>query len=200
MRLRWLTGPFLLLLASVVVTGCTRYRYVVVEPPDIAGVVPDKDDLVYETESAEYRLRAVSDRLVVRVFNRSSLPLVLVGEASSLVDPQGQSRPVLGQTIEPGSFAKWILPPPLPTIERTGPNFYFGVGYRYGHAGPRRADADGVWPVDGEAIAPRYLRVYDESNPYLWTWPGEGTVRLRLAFERDGRRTEYRLVIARQKR
>jgi hypothetical protein len=206
----------LLLLATVGSAGCARYGFTVIDPPDIAGPVGESDDTVYRRDLVEYRLRAVDGRLVLRLLNVTDAPLILSGEKSAIVDPTGQSRPVSGQSIEPGSFIKLILPPPRPTIERTGPSIHIGAGYRYGayhrsggqyrDRGDRyRHGASGYGRyayydpfLHDELTSTRYYRVYDDANPFYWSWSGEGTVRLRLVYGQAGRNdAEDRFVFAR---
>ena len=172
--------------------GCARYEYDVVSPPQAAGHVGTKSDHTFALDPLEYRLRTLDNRLVLRVYNPTGENVTLLGARSTVVDPDGQSHPLVTQTIAPGgSFIKLILPPPRPRVYRGGPTFGIGVGTRVGSAARRRGyygyggayDAFDDWPYDG---GPRYMTVYDETDTYYWDWKGEGQVRLNLVYARDG--------------
>src|SRR5262245_18500672 len=109
--------------------GCTKYDYEIVDPPDLAGRIGFDEDFLVTTDVAEYRFRAAGDRLVARIYNNEQTALRLDGQRSTVISPDGQSRPVIGQTIAPGSFIKLLLPPPLPTYDTYGPGFHYGFYY-----------------------------------------------------------------------
>jgi hypothetical protein len=204
--------PILAAAVLLILAGCARYEFDLIDPPDLATHVGEKQDTVFRTDAAEYRLRAVSGRLVMRVYNTGEQPLTLAGERSSVVDPAGESHPLIAQTIEPGSYIRLLFPPPLPTLQRSGPSFRIGVGggYRYGyyrfrddrgrrytHRYPRY---DPYFADDG-FYETRYYRVYDDANPLYWDWRGEGQIRIKLVYELpdDGETLEDRFVIVRTK-
>ena len=159
-------------------TGCARYEYDVVSPQQAAGHVGTKGDHTFALDPLEYRLRTVDNRLVVRVYNPTSANVTLLGGRSVVVDPSGQSHPLITQTIAPGgSFIKLIIPPPRPRFYGGGPTF--GVGVGVGRAYPGPYDEPGWYPDD-----PHYMTVYDESDAYYWDWKGEGEARLNLVYAR----------------
>src|SRR5687768_949125 len=87
-----LIGMALLTLAA---TGCTRYDYALVNPPDVAGPVGRKAPTVVTREPLRYELLAKEDRLVMIVHNDADEAAVkLVGEDSYVVDPGGESHPL----------------------------------------------------------------------------------------------------------
>src|SRR5687768_17048777 len=139
-----------LLLMSMLATACARYEYDVVAPPQAAGHVGTKDDHRFALDPLEYRLRTVDNRLVMRVYNPTEASVTLLGARSTVVDPDGQSRPLQTQTIAPGgTFIKLIFPPPRPRYYRGGPTFGIGVGvgaYPHHHHHHRSAIDD--WPYD----------------------------------------------------
>lgn len=193
--------------------GCVRYEYHVIEPPDLAVRVPPREVATVRSESAEYRLRAHSAQLVIDVYNPGDGPLLLSGSRSVLVDPNGQSHPLLTQTIAPASYIRLWLPPPPSVAPRAGPSVSIGFGgaYRYGRY---RREHD---PDRGERYRHGYGRyayydpfyfdsyrtgthwAYDELDPASWRWTGESTIRLVLVFERDGRFAEDALIISRRR-
>ena len=62
------------------------------------------------SRSIRWNIAALGDnRLVMRVFNRRRMRSSSVPKR--IVDPNGQSHPIRGQTIVPGSFIKLIIPP-----------------------------------------------------------------------------------------
>jgi hypothetical protein len=173
-----------LLLASLLLftlTGCATYEYDIVRPPDLRLHVFHDRDLVIQRAPLEYRLRAYEDRLVVRIYNSTQDTLKLVGDQSTVVDPTGQSHPLRGTAILPGTYIKLILPP-APHIEPAGPSVTFGMTYGVGYwhhpyYGPYWY---GGYPYWNE---PRYIVVYEAGESY-WTWHGETDVRVVLTFQR----------------
>ena len=111
-----------------------------------------------------------------------------------MVDPEGQSHPLRGQSIAAKSFIKLILPPMRPRIENTGPTFGIGVGTyvgdgRYGRHG---------YLYDDWYDEPRYFTVVDD-NAIYWNWSGEGEIRLSLVFARKDEAFTHEFVIRRVK-
>ncbi|HEY7086605.1 MAG TPA: hypothetical protein VH518_00870 [Tepidisphaeraceae bacterium] len=183
-----------LLLAGGWLIGCTQYEYDVVRPPELAQHVGAKEDVVIQLDPLEYRLRTVENRLVMRIYNHTDDAMTLVGQRSSVVDPDGQSHPLPTLSMPPGSFIKLILPPPAPVIE-TNPTFGIGVSGGFGDSRRRGYPYD---PEYGLADGPRYFTVYDNGQFY-WDWKGEGSIRLNLAFDRGGKTFEHEFVIGRRK-
>ena len=205
MRLRplaLLPSAFILAFAS----GCARYEYDVLEPADLAGHVGANSWVSLRRQGdLEYRLRTADDRLVMLVYNRGGATVKLLGEDSALVDPRGESRPVAGATLPPGSYVKRIFPPPRPRVERYGPSIGIGIGAGYGggygrhrhgfHRHGHRFGSDFYDPVE-----PRYYTVYDPSDRRYFAWPGGTSVRLLLTFEREGGETVRHEFLVRRTR
>ena len=166
--------------------GCARYEYDIVRPADLAQHVGTKQWTTFTLDDLEYRLRSYDNRLVALIYNRSEQPVRLSGEESTAVDPRGESHPLRGRTILPGSHIKLILPPPRPRVRDYGPRFGFGMGvgisrrYRRDHFGYGTYD-------DLTDYGPRYYTVYDASDATYWAWPGEGNATIVLAYERGER-------------
>lgn len=178
--------------------GCARYEFDVVEPAQFAGRA-GKSDYVFEREPLEYKLRSVSNRLVMRIYNSTNDSITLQGQQSTVVDPDEQSHPLLTQTIAPRSFIKLIFPPPRPYIEGYGPAFGVGV---YGVYGSSRASPYYPYYYEGtysDASEPRYFAVYDDLDTYFWDWKGEGQMRLSLVFERGEQTFTHDFVIGRKR-
>jgi hypothetical protein len=185
----WRLGPWLLPLVALL-TGCAHFEYDLVRPASLARHIGDKQAQVLHVDPLEYRMQSAEDRLVIKIYNPTDDTIQLLGRASSVVDPEGESHPLRDRTIAPGSFVKLILPPLAPEIEPVGPVIGVGVvgpyPYPYRRRFYRRAWGDpwgGVWyyPAYPE---PAYYSVYDVNDPYYWDWDDEADVRLILVFQR----------------
>ena len=177
----------LFVLAGLSAGGCVRYEYDIVRPPDLARHIREDRDLIIHRPPLEYRMRSVENYLVIRVFNPTPEPIRLLGDQSFVIDPYGQSHPLQGQTIAPGTYIKLIFPPPRPQVEPTGPTIGFGVGMGFGRAwgyGPGRW---GYWGYDAYYDPywdyPRYYTVYS-GNAVYWNWTGQSDVRVSMVYQR----------------
>ena len=182
----------LVLLLVLLAGGCARYEHQIVRPQELTAHIGRKVDTVLAREPLEYRLRTVDNRLVMRIYNPTDDAIQLLGEESTVVDPEGQSHPLRSQTLAPSSFIKLILPPMPPRIQRVGPSFGIGVGTRIGYhrRHPYHHPYDPFYPE------PMYLRIVDD-DVYYWDWPGTGQIRLMLIFDRSGERIRHEFVIGR---
>lgn len=192
--MRWLA-----LLACIFVSaGCATYEYDIVRPAEFAGHVGSKTDRVVTLDPIEYRFLAVDNHLVVRIFNTSGEPIQLLGQQSSLIDPQGQARGVPSQTIYPAAFLKFILPPMPPNVTPTGPSVTFGLGVGIG-----RRDDDPppiVLPADSPRPdqPPIYIDVITDPA-YVWDWPDKTEVRLYLAYQQGQKTFNHEFIFRSQK-
>ena len=151
-----------------------------------------------------YAFRVKENRLVARVFNPTDGSIRLIGDRSVAVDPDGQSHPLQGQTIAPGSYAQLILPPPRPRVRGFGPRLGVGlgvgvpIGYRGGARRYRYADPYFGGGLGGGGY--RDYTVYDEGDSYYWSWKGETVARFTFAYEGEGGDTfAHSFVVARRK-
>jgi hypothetical protein len=164
----------LLLELAILVGGCARYEFDIVEPPHLARHIggASEGEAVIRRDDLDYRMSAYEGRLVLRIANSSEDPIELLGAESYVVDPGNQSHPLASQSIAPHSFIKLILPPLRP-IYRAEPVFGFGVSASRGlpDRQPRVIDD-----------APPHMILYDDAQTY-WAWEGESAVRLRLAWK-----------------
>ena len=210
-RMRATRASMLLLLVCCLVTsGCARYEYDLVQPPELARHVANKVDSTFDRDPLHYALRTVDNRLVMRIYNRTDEPMELIGPRSSLVDPSGQSHPLRSQPMAGQSFIKLIFPPPRPLVYDPGPTFGVGVGYGIGSAYPHRHyrypyyhswgsfyDDD---PWCGDYDYPRYFAVYDEGDVYYWDWRGSGNeARVSLVFRRGEKEFKHEFTFRRVK-
>jgi hypothetical protein len=190
----WL--PTTLAVALFVAGGCARYEYDLVSPPDLARHIGSKADEVLRVDPLEYRLRSFDNRLVVHVHNPTDDPVQLVGGQSYVVAPTGQSHPLRGQTIAPGTFIKLIFPPPRPYYPASHPNF--GIGFGVGIS--RRVSAGYSSPLyDPLWNEPRYYTYYDENDATYWDWDGQTDAKVHLAFQRGGNTFAHDFTFHRKK-
>jgi hypothetical protein len=165
-------------------TGCYHYEYRIVSPPDFQRRIFADRELVVHRDPMEYRFLAEQDLLVIRIFNPTQEPIQLLGQQSSVVDPHGQSHPLLGQVIPPGAYIKLILPP-MPRYEVVSAphaSVGFGFGYGFHHHGYYGGWYAPIW-YDPGWDEPRYVAVYEPGQSY-WRWDGPGDVRLILTLQR----------------
>jgi hypothetical protein len=182
----------------VSLVGCTHYEYDILRPPEFARHIGTKADEIFQRDPLEYRLITVDNHLVMRIFNMTDDAITLLGQRSSVVDPNGQSHPLPTQTMAAHSFVKLIFPPLRPHVERLGPSIGIGIGGVYGSA-HRHYSAWGFTDDYYDFDEPRYLTVYDDNSSIYWDWNGEGEMRVMLVFERADQTFEHEFVIARKK-
>jgi hypothetical protein len=186
-----------LLCSLPLIGGCATYEFDLTRPEQFATHIGRKQDVRVTIDPLEYRFRTLENRLVVRIFNPTNDAIELSGSQSSAVDPKGESHPLRGQTIVPGTFVKLILPPMRPTVYDPGPHFGFGFGI-VGRAGNPFHDPFYGPFGSGFYDEPRYYTVYDDDN-YYWNWPGESTARLLLTFRRGEQSFRHQFTFARKK-
>jgi hypothetical protein len=193
----------LFLLSGLWSTGCTKYEYDVIAPPELAQPVGTKNWAVMDYDSLQYRLLTVDNRLVMQIHNPTNASIQLQGDKSVVVDPQGQSHALRSQTIAPASFIKLILPPMPNRVERSGPSFGFGLGLGIGSAGYGRhrgfGGAYGGYWNDPFYDAPRYYSVVDPNDSTYWEWDGEGNIRLTIVYDQAGKPLTHMFTIGRRK-
>src|SRR5689334_8058091 len=95
-----------LLVAAALLTGCARYEFDLVSPPNLARHIGGQSDEAVRIDPLEYRLRASENRLVMSIFNPTADPITLAGERSYVIAPDGQSHPLRTQTIAPNTFVR----------------------------------------------------------------------------------------------
>lgn len=186
--------PLFIALLLLIATGCAKYEYDLVSPPDLRTHIGTKADAVTPVDPLVYRWRTVDNRLIVRIYNPTEDPIELLGEKSTVVAPSGESHPLRSQTIAPQSHAKLILPPRRPRVYNSGPTFGVGVGMR--------VDArDRGYPASHDPFddRPRYLVVYDDGHALYWDWNGETEIRLSLVYQHGEDPIRHQFVIQRRK-
>lgn len=176
-KLLWLIG------AWVLVTGCARYEYALIEPSRLARTLGDEGTrITYEPLDYDF---AVRDGMLSMAIANPTLEAVRVdGAKSYVVSPDGASHPVpVSGSIAPRSFTAMVLPPEPPAY-RSQPRFSigFGVGHFSApfHHGPFMSHGFGYHFYDSVYEGPRDY--YPVNLPNYWTWK-TGQVRLRVAYE-----------------
>ena len=188
-----------ILAAATLLGGCATYEYDLTAPSEFARHIPRKVDAVVTREPFEYKMQSVDNRLVIRIYNQTDDQIQLLGERSSIVDPDGQSHPLRGGPIAPHSFLKLIIPPPRPRVYESNPTFGVGVGVGVGsyhnthHHHPYYHSND---PLDDY---PRYIAVYDDNDTRYWDWKGEGEARLNLVFQHGDKEIRQEFTFRRGK-
>ena len=185
-------APFLLLVGG---SGCAKYEYNLVRPPELAGHVGSNADAVVTVDPLEYRMRSVDNRLVLRVFNPTQDAVELLGAKSAAVDPNGQSHPFHAQTIVPGSFIKLIIPPIRPRVYEP----YYGPTWGFGTGVGTRVSGHSHCHSAANSSGPLYLMMMDENDTYYWDWSGESGCRLLLVYSRAGKEFTHEFFFLRQK-
>lgn len=162
-----------LLLTALLLTGCARYDFRIVEPQSLSQTITAVQTRI-TTENMRYDMIAKENRLVMLATNPAGQPVELLGAKSYVVDPVGASHPLRSQTIPPNSYMKLILPPLRPRFEQQNPQFMFGVGTQTSQA-------------PASSTAPLRLDIYEDVNNYYWDWDGSAPIRLSLTYQRvDG--------------
>jgi hypothetical protein len=183
--------------------SCAHYEYDILQPTTMPVThVGTSEDVIYGDGPVRYHFRTEDDRLVVRVFNSSPLPLEVVGVKSTVIDPSGQARPLRSVVLPPGAFTKIVLPPIRPEfVDPYGRHrIYDGPGYGPGYgggAGPgygRREFNTGGY-FDDE---PRYYVLADGGETY-WEWQGETSARLIMHFKQAEKEFEQSFVFGRRR-
>ena len=112
----------LLVMVLTFAGGCVRYEYDIVPPPTCRAMSGPTATPSLASRRSNTACGAVDNYLVMRIFNLTREPVTLLGDQSFAVDPHGQSHPLQGQTIAPGTYIKLIFPPPRPQLEAHRPD------------------------------------------------------------------------------
>ncbi len=181
---------FLFIAAALVClsTGCkTAYQYRVTEDDEKAKVVEGRPvKLLYGP--LEYHFARQREGLDMRIINLSGQRIVLVGQRSYVMDPEGETHPLRDRVLGPGSYTGMALPPE----PRVYPNLGTWPGGMTGWYDPLSGPADSTtyyWPNE------TYFGV---KQPFEWHWKS-GTARLRLEYQTEGKSFEHDFVLVRER-
>jgi hypothetical protein len=172
--------------------GCASWEYDVVQPPVAQAHITADHVTRVRVEPFEVGLQAVEGRLVMWLYNNSNESIEILGGKSTVVDADGQTHPLPGQTIAAGASVKMILPPVQPPGPQPPPIITVGVssggldnpGYirpnGYGTSEPRAAD--------------------EKPSAYYWDWEGQSSIHLTLVYQRGTSTNQLMFVIQRVKK
>jgi hypothetical protein len=201
MNATWI-GRLSLLLTFVLLSGCARYRYFLVEPTQLAQEIPHKKTATVVYEPLRYEFTGRGDHLVMSIMNPAEDPVNLQARKSYVVTPDGQTRqfPVTDSAIAGYSYIGGIVFPPQFRVARSNPSFSFGLGYGYPHM---YSSSHGIQPLYPGPVfgSPWYYEpAYYLDNVPIWGWK-TGPVRMRLLFEqaRGTNSVEHHLTIERRR-
>jgi len=189
-------------LLTLLAAGCAQYEYDLVQPQTLARHI-GKTEISVPVDPLIYRLQTIESHLVMGIQNPTDDPIMLIGDRSAIVDPQGQSHGLMSRTIAPHSFIRFVLPP-FPNVYEWDNDYWVG-GYGYGgygyRRGPRRFYRGYYGGIYGGGFygGPGYVAVYDSSDPAYFDWSGETDVRMNLKFDRAGKQFDHSFVFHRRK-
>lgn len=176
---------------SSLLTGCAQYGF------DIRGEggqqalhVGTSPDTLLADDPVRYRMRAVEGRLIMWINNPTTDPIELLGDKSSVTDPDGVDHPLRDQIIAPLSSIKEVLPPLENFAENPAPNAPEPVN-PYDRSGfIPTPDLGAATPTDSNS----------RDSIYFWQWDDESEIRLDLIFQQGQRQFEQRFIIGRVKK
>jgi len=182
-----LSRPHFLLVAFLLLAGCSQSQYVVVEPTEFGRTV-DLQHTFIQRPPIDYQLFVENGRLRMYANNHGDTPIKIIGGDSYLVDYNQQSHALRNQTIASGSFIALTMPPRRP---RGGGGVGFGLGVGGGSGGT--FGGVGV----GSGLDHDYYSGGDD--PPYYDWP-RGDVRLHLSLEQGDQRHEHDFLFRREKK
>ncbi len=173
------------------ISGCAQYGF------DISGEggqqalhVGDSQDTLLADDPIRYRLRAVDGRLVMWIVNPTPDPIELLGEKSTVTDPDGVDHPLHDQTIPPLASIKEVLPPMEAFAENPAPGPPQPVNPYQQSGFIPTPDLGAATPTGSNS----------GNSLYSWQWDDESEIRLDLIFQQGQSRFEQRFIISRVKK
>jgi hypothetical protein len=165
----------LALMITILLGGCAQVEF----DATLAGAgqairVGNSQDVQFSATPLNYRMQAVESHLVFWIENPTSEPVELIGDKSTVIDPEGIAHPLHGEMIAPNSSIKEVLPP-LAEPADTG--------------APSSPDAASPYDRPGFISVPGALTNSDKIDP-IWQWNDELEVQLNLVFEQNGHQFE----------
>ena len=107
--------------------GCAKHEYVITQPPESAGRLTRQERTI-DWEPVIYHFVDQSSRVGIRIENPTSSPLIIKGEDSYIVTPDGQSSPMRGGTIAPMTWTGITIPALVRVYGGGGGGMSFGLG------------------------------------------------------------------------
>jgi hypothetical protein len=94
----------------VLLCGCTRPRYSVVEPAEAAGLLPIEGSRQFLADGLLVSLQMVQDRVVVGVVNQGDEPIDVSAD-SRVIDSTGHAFELPGRQVAPRMIYRVLVPP-----------------------------------------------------------------------------------------
>jgi hypothetical protein len=175
-----------LLVVATLVCGCRTYDYRLVQPAQDAQRIANRP-IAVKYAPLEYGLWRHHSRLAMRIANPTNDRIVLQGNRSYVVAPNGESHPVRGVALGPHSFTVMLLPPRPMSVEVVG-----GYGPRWGWGwGP------GYYPYYDDWFYGPSVTWYQMNTAYDWKWH-TGPASLRLSYEQEGKTFDQNIELIRE--
>ena len=190
MRIAWMFS--LVSSLTLFFSGCARYQFVLVEPSEHRQTIT-KEGSVLPMSPVDYGIAADGSRLSLRVMNRSTDPIRLVGDRSYLVDPTGATHPLPGGTVAPNAHIGLFFPP-APVVYRSSPRFSFGFGFGHYHS-PYHGLHTG-WAYEPWLYGPTDF--YAVNPAHHWEWK-TGEIRMQLFYESGQTNFQHNFTFDRRK-
>jgi hypothetical protein len=173
-------------------TSCAQYRYSIAQPAEFAQEIERRGEAAIAQPPLEYAFIDNNESLSVRIANTTDAPILIIGERSYVVDPDGQTHQMNGGTIAPKSYVAFPLPPSS-RVYRSGPRF--GIGMGIGSGGGGTFFGTGVGTTWGGYPHHHYDSF---STVSAWRW-STGNVRLHTEYEHNEQRFEHDFLLRRER-
>lgn len=183
----------LITVVCLALTSCTKYEFVIKAPEESVGTLAKKEHLI-EWEPVNYYFVDQSSRVGIRIENPGDVPLMIKGDESYVVTPDGESSPMRGGVIAPNTWIGITIPPLVRVYGGGGGGVSFGIGVgTWGNSGGGAFGVgyDPMW--DSGFYAPQ--------DEVAWRWK-DGSVRMHLVIvnqEDPSVRSEQEFTIERRK-
>ncbi len=186
---------YLPLLLLGLLAGCAHYEYDLTQPAAQQMHVGSDQSATTTIDPLRYEMITVESKLVMMIHNPTGQPITLDAARSYVLDADGRSRNVAGITVAPGSFAKFIFPPPKPYVRDSG-GFVFGSGIEPAGGFHHSAGIDSG--AGYYAGGPREVQNLDDN--YYWDWDGETAVKFHFVFSDGSKSFTHDLTLQRVKK
>jgi hypothetical protein len=182
---------FIFSLALLINAGCAQFEFDVTPSGSNQPVhVATTDDAHLADDPLRYRFRADDGRLVMWIENPTGDSIELLGDKSSVIDPDDVDHPLHGRTIGPLSSIKEILPPLESQGEQAAPNSLTPLNP---YDEPGFIAVPGIGQADSTGAD-------SQEGLYMWQWDDESEIHIHLVFVQNGRQFEQRFTIHRVKK
>jgi len=191
-------------LGLLLISGCAtatsvpagHYEYDLVEPATYKQHIGNIKPVVLKDRGHDIRfaLKSMHDHVVLWILNSTPNAVVLVGDESVIIDPQGKTHGTASQTMLHGAIARIVWPPLLPQDPRwvvedpNGSNGDFSPYYYRRPGGAYYAYRDSA--TNGGN---------DPDDPNFFRWEGETDLYVKLCLQSGGEKWYRGLILHRRK-